>query len=132
MWNKGEELNQSETIIGPSVHLEGNFNSQGNIKIAGSLAGSLQTVGNVVIEEGAKVHASVGAQMALVAGEVRGDVKIKDKLELTSTARVWGNVEAKVLVIAAGAILNGKCNMKHGLKGEEMVKESITEAKDLK
>ncbi|MDP3244851.1 MAG: polymer-forming cytoskeletal protein [bacterium] len=128
MWKKPEETTEAETIIGPSVHLEGNFTSQGNIQIAGSLAGSLQTTGNVSIWEGAKVHANVVAQNVMIAGEVRGDVKTGERLELAPSARLWGNVEAKILAVAPGALLNGKCNMKNGGKGE--ISKELKEIKE--
>ena len=104
----------TESVIGPSVHLEGNFNSSGNIVVVGSLTGSLTTSGNVRVEEGAKVQATVSASYIHVAGEIRGDVQASDRLELAPTARVFGNVEVKVLSVAPGAILHGKCLMKNG------------------
>lgn len=113
----------TESVIGPSVHLEGNFNSSGNIVIGGSLAGSLTTTGDVRILEGAKVQATISATHVNVAGEIRGDVYAKELLELTPTARVYGNVEAKVLSVTPGAVLHGKCAMKGGGGLKEM-KES--------
>jgi len=121
MWKKVQDLTMvtggqdtTESIIGPSVHLEGNFTSSGNIVIGGSLAGSLTTTGDVRILEGAKVQATVGATQLFVAGEVRGDMRAGELLELAPTARVYGNVETKVLSVAPQAILHGKCMMKNG------------------
>lgn len=124
MWKKSQELgaivassgskekDTTESVIGPSVHLEGNFTSSGNVIIGGSLSGSMTTSGDVHVLEGARVQAMLTATHVLVAGEVRGDVKATDRLELTPTARVIGNIEAKVLTVTAGAMLHGKCAMK--------------------
>ena len=111
----------TESVIGPSVHLEGNFNSSGNIVIGGSLTGSLTTVGDVRVLEGAKVQATVAATHVYVAGEVRGDVRASELLELSPTARIYGNIEAKILSVAPQAILHGKCVMKNG--GLKEIKE---------
>jgi cytoskeletal protein CcmA (bactofilin family) len=127
MWKKSETSNELETLIGPSVHLEGNFTSQGNIQIAGSLSGSLQTSGDVKIENGARVQANIIAKNVVIAGEVKGDIKVNEKLELLPTGKLWGNVEAKTLVIASGAWFSGKCNMKNGLKTSEAPKEDKEE-----
>lgn len=113
----------TESVIGPSVHLEGNFNSSGNIVIGGSLAGSLGTSGDVRILEGAKVQATISATHVHVAGEIRGDVYAKELLELSPTARIYGNVEAKVLSVTPGAVLHGKCAMKGG-GGLKEIKET--------
>ena len=125
MWKKPENLSNLETVIGPSVHLEGNFVSQGDVQVAGLLSGSLQTSGNVRVEEGARVHANIVALSVWVGGEVRGDVKASDVLELASTAKLSGNVEVKIFSMAPGAAFNGKCSMKGGVgaKTSESVKE---------
>lgn len=127
MWQKDEKLGETETVIGPSVHLEGNFNSQGNIQIAGSLSGSLQTAGIVKVEAGAMVHANIVAKEVIIDGEVKGDVKAAERLELGPTARLWGNIETKVLSVAPGAFLSGKCNMKGGKIFESKDKEKEKE-----
>src|SRR3989338_10163 len=109
----------TESVIGPSVHLEGNFNSSGNIVIGGSLTCSLTTSGDVRVLEGARVQATVSATHIYVAGEVRGDVRALELLELSPTARLLGNVETKILSVAPQAILHGECVMKNG-KGEKL------------
>ena len=115
MWKKTQDLNTievgqdtTESVIGPSVHLEGNFTSSGNISIGGSLSGSLTTSGNVTVQEGAKVQAMVSAVNVFVSGEVRGDIRASERLELSPTACIIGNVEAKTLTVTAGAMKSGK------------------------
>lgn len=100
-----------ETIVGPSVKVEGDFVSQGNVVIEGQVVGSVRTDKDLRVEEGAKINANVSASNARVAGEVRGNVKISDTIELTPSARVLGDVEAKTLIVAAGAVLHGRCIM---------------------
>jgi len=100
-----------ETVVGPSVNVEGDFASEGNIIVKGSVAGSVHTSKHLVVESGAHIMANVRAGSAQVAGEVRGNMKIKESLELQSTARVMGDIEAKTLVIEAGALLLGKVSM---------------------
>lgn len=100
-----------ETIVGPSVKVEGDFVSKGNVVIEGMVMGSVKTERNLRVEEGAVINASVAAENVRVAGEIRGNVQALGMLELTPTARVIGDVYTKTLVIAAGAILHGNCNM---------------------
>ena len=106
-----QEDDSVETVVGPSVHVEGNFNSKGNIIIKGSVAGSVKTIRHLRVEEGAKVVASVEAESAEVAGAIKGNVKVKGTLELTSSARIKGDVQAATIIIASGAALHGKCSM---------------------
>lgn len=100
-----------ETIVGPSVEVEGDFNSKGNMVVQGTVAGNVRTEKNLRVERGARILANVFAQNAKISGEIRGNIKASDTLELTPTAVVVGDVEASTLIVAAGAILHGKCMM---------------------
>ena len=100
-----------ETVVGPSVNVEGDFASEGNIIVKGSVAGSVHTSRHLSVEPGAKIMANVRAGCAAIAGDVRGNIKVKDTLELASTAKVVGDIEAAVLKIDSGALLFGKVSM---------------------
>ncbi|PIR78206.1 MAG: hypothetical protein COU28_02930 [Candidatus Magasanikbacteria bacterium CG10_big_fil_rev_8_21_14_0_10_36_16] len=113
------EDDQVETVVGPSVVVEGDFVSEGNILIKGTVSGNVKTGRLLTVEEGAKILANVKAGEAVVSGEVQGNVKIDGKLELTASARLMGDITCDVLVIEAGALLQGKVFM-NGL--EEMSK----------
>ncbi len=114
-----DDHDEVETVVGPSVNVEGDFASEGNITVKGSVAGSVHTSKHLSVEEGARILANVRAGSARVAGEVKGNMKIKDSLELTSTARVMGDVEVKTLVVAAGALVFGKISMP-GIEGGDL------------
>lgn len=100
-----------DTVVGPSMIVEGDFASEGNIVVKGTVTGSVCTSKNLTVEEGAKILANVKAGSANISGEVRGNIKIKDYLELNATAKVIGDVEAKTLAVEAGALMYGKIAM---------------------
>lgn len=108
-----------ETVVGPSVNVEGDFASEGNIIVKGSVAGSVNTSRHLSVEPGAKINANVKAGSARIAGEVKGNMKVKDILEITSTARIMGDIEVKTLVVEAGALIYGKVIMP-GLESTEI------------
>ena len=106
------EIDSVETIVGPSVHVEGDFASEGNILVKGSVAGNVSTSRKLTVEEGAKISANVKAEEAVVAGEISGNVKVKERIDLLSSARVAGDIACKVLSVEAGALVHGKITMK--------------------
>ncbi|MCK4553681.1 polymer-forming cytoskeletal protein [Candidatus Parcubacteria bacterium] len=120
-----ENFKKVETIIGSSVKVKGDFNSQGNIIIEGIVQGNLKTKGNLLVGDKAKITADIEAKEAKISGEIKGNVKIKEYLELTATAKIFGDVEASSLSVERGAILNGKCTM----IGEEKAGHGIEEKK---
>lgn len=107
-----------DTVVGPSVNVEGDFASEGNIIVKGTVTGSVHTSKNLLVEPGAKIVANVKAGSATIAGEVRGNMKIKEYVELTATARVVGDIEAQTIAMEAGALLYGKVLMP-GLEANE-------------
>lgn len=106
-----QEEDQIETVVGPSVVVEGDFVSEGNILVKGTVSGNVKTGRLLTVEEGAKILANVKAGEAIISGEVQGNVKIDGKLELTSSARLLGDISCETLVIEAGALLQGKVSM---------------------
>lgn len=122
-----------ETVVGPSVNVEGDFASEGNIIVKGTVAGSVHTSRHLSVEQGARIMANVRAGSAKISGEVKGNMKIKEALELTATARVMGDIEVKIFIVEAGALIFGKVNMP-GLEGPDArtrgVKTSLSKKVD--
>lgn len=133
--NHDSSVAEVETIIGPSVHVEGNFVGQGDVIVEGSVTGTLKTSRNLRVGENAVIQADVQAQTALISGQVEGQLLIKDKIELTSTARIKGDIRAGDISIDSGAIIHGKCECGEKIEsaaktGGEM--ERVAEGKEKK
>jgi len=101
-----------ETVVGPSVKVEGDFSSEGNIVVKGVVSGSVKTSKLLTVEDGAKIFANVNAGDAVISGGIKGNVKVDDRLELTETAQVQGDINCKILNVAPGALVHGKIVMK--------------------
>ncbi|EKD46191.1 MAG: protein of unknown function DUF583 [uncultured bacterium] len=123
--SKSEETTEesNETIIGNSVKLEGEFVSQGNITVHGTVVGKIITEREVHIGESATVKADVEATNVYVAGKVNGNLTAKENLEIKNTGKVRGNIQAKVLSIATGAEFTGQCAMGEKLESKKMAAE---------
>lgn len=116
MFNKEtqKEAGSQDTIVAQGVRVEGDFKSHGNIIIEGEVHGTIRTERDLRVGEQARIVANVWAESAVVSGEVQGNMKIAERVELTPTSRVTGDIEAKTVSIAPGAILNGRCTMPGG------------------
>lgn len=102
----------AETVVGPSVKIQGDLNSEGNIRIEGSVMGKVATTQSVHVGEAAVIQADMQAGNAIVAGTIQGNIKVSGNLILQSTARVQGDIACAVLRVEDGALFSGKCNMK--------------------
>ena len=100
-----------ETVVGPSVHVEGDFASEGNILVKGSVSGNVKTSKLLTVEKGAQILANVRAGSAHISGNIKGSVKVEDRIELTSSAQILGDITCSILVVEPGALVQGKVMM---------------------
>lgn len=111
MLKDNKVINETDTIIGPSVKVEGDFITEGNVIVEGVICGIIKTSKNLKVGPTSKIFANVWADNALIAGEIQGNLVISGKLELTPTAKIFGDIKTSVISISSGATLNGKCQM---------------------
>jgi len=107
-------INVEGKVIDIETGIEGNVKFSGpiNLRINGKFDGELETKGVLIIGENADVKAKiVKGDTITIAGRVKGDIISSKRLELSSSARVIGNIETPLLVIAEGALLKGDCQM---------------------
>lgn len=113
------DIKDAETIIGPSIKIKGNFHGEGNMIIEGIVDGSVKTAKHLLIGDKAKVTANVEAKQVKVGGEVNGNLRVRGYIEITSTAKILGDIAAAEISIERGAVVNGKIEMtKHGHQEE--------------
>ena len=105
---------QIETIIGKDTQFKGTINAGGAIRIDGLVEGEISTKGDIIVGETGEVRALIKARSATIAGSVHGDTDVLDKLELTSSAKLYGDIKTGILIIGEGAIFKGACEMRYG------------------
>lgn len=103
--------------VGNGTVLTGETSFQAMLRIDGHLTGRISSEsGTLIVGASGRVDANIAVASAIVSGTINGDIVATEKLELTRTARVIGNVQAPRLVIEDGAIFEGACSM---LKAKE-------------
>ncbi len=67
----------------------------------------LVTCGDVVVEKRGHVRARIRAGNLTVRGKIQGDVTARGSVKIGKTGHLIGNLEASVLEIEGGAVLEG-------------------------
>lgn len=98
-----------EVIISQNTAINGNISINGCTRIDGVIDGTLAVDNDLFIGESGNIRATVYAKNATISGQVTGNITCKEKLQLTSNAKVFGDIKCQTLVIAEGAIFRGKC-----------------------
>ncbi len=98
-----------EVIISQNTAINGNISINGCTRIDGVIDGTLAVDNDLFIGESGNIRATVYAKNATISGQVTGNITCKEKLQLTSNAKVFGDIKCQTLVIAEGAVFRGKC-----------------------
>ncbi len=99
-----------ETVIGPNCTVNGVLQSDGGVRIEGTFDGQIHTAGNLVVAESAKVVAEVQAYNVIISGVMKGNITA-NRIEITGTGKLWGDLNVNSLLLSEGAYLRGQTNM---------------------
>ncbi len=93
------------------THAEGQIETTSDIRIDGSIKGSLRCKGRMIIGPEGKVDGDVTCTNAVIEGTFTGQLNVTEILDVRESARVLGDIKTGKLVVQTGAIFNGKCDM---------------------
>jgi cytoskeletal protein CcmA (bactofilin family) len=99
------------TIIGTNAKFKGELVIEGTGQIYGQFDGNIDAKGDIQIGESAVLQATVEGDRLIVEGTVKGDLLAREKLQLTETSNVTGDITAAALVVAEGASFIGRVSV---------------------
>lgn len=99
------------TIIGSSSSFDGKLISTGIVRVDGILSGELEVDGNIIVGENGYIKGNIKSDKVVIAGKVEGNVYSSGSLELTSSGKLYGDIEVRNVTIEDGAVFEGKCTM---------------------
>jgi cytoskeletal protein CcmA (bactofilin family) len=90
----------------PCLRGEVSFNDL--LRVDGSFEGKVKSDNVLIVGDTADVKGEIEVGSATINGKVDGIIKVSEKLELHSKARVKGEIHAPVVVIQEGAVFDGR------------------------
>ena len=100
-----------DTVLSQDIEFTGVLNFQKPFLIRGKVSGDISAQGLLVVDEGAVVEANIKASKVIIRGSVKGDVTAAEKIEVTVTGKLLGNMTAPEILMETGCIFNGRCTM---------------------
>src|SRR5574341_393470 len=101
-----------KSVLGPSITIRGDVVSEENLIIEGVVDGSVETTRDLLVGPEGKVHATIRATNVIIQGTVIGDVMATNKVDLTASGILQGNIYAPRLTIAETALFKGNIDMR--------------------
>jgi cytoskeletal protein CcmA (bactofilin family) len=111
------DVRELDTVLAEDFEFEGEMEFSKPLMLKGRFRGEVRATSDFIIAEGADVEARIEGRVVDIRGKVVGNIEAGERIELTSTAKVRGDLTAPQVVIEAGARFNGLCTMSDG--GEE-------------
>jgi cytoskeletal protein CcmA (bactofilin family) len=118
--------NSTDTLIGENSVFEGKIKSEASIRIEGQILGDVECFGDVIVGEQGLVKSNITARNAILAGTVNGNITVKDKLTVTSTGKLNGNIMARSFIIEEGGVFQGNSKMEKNNGNAELKDGELT------
>ena len=97
---------------------EGRYTCSGTVMLDAKLRGEITARDTLIIGPRAEVEATIEAAILVVHGQLHGNVVASDRVELKQGSHVTGDIAAPVVLMEAGAVLDGRCRMSREERGE--------------
>ena len=120
----------SVNLIGAGTVIQGDIKTNGDIRIDGTLTGSISVKGKLVIGVSGSVEGEIICQNADISGTVKAKVTVAELLSLKASAKLSGDIVTNKIAIEPGAVFSGSCSMGgviKDIKGERSEKSKFAE-----
>lgn len=99
-------------IINAGTTILGDLNSEGDMRIDGTVKGYVSSKARLVLGNTCRVDGDIKAVNLELSGEVNGNIYVTELLTIKATAKINGDIVSNKLIIEAGAEFNGNCSMR--------------------
>ena len=122
--------NPSVNLIGAGTIIDGDVTTNGDIRIDGSLTGSITVKGKLVIGVSGSIEGEAICQNADISGTIKGKIAVSELLSLKASAKLTGDIITNKIAVEPGAVFSGSCSMGgiiKDIKGERTEKQKLAE-----
>ncbi len=113
MTDKKPEVHSTATI-GRSIHVDGHVRGEEDLVIEGTVEGTITVQdANIIVAETGVVKADVIAKIIVVEGEVRGELRGSESVEIKPNGTVHGDIRAPRVMLGDGCQFKGTVDMDH-------------------
>lgn len=104
----------STSVIDQGCEVEGRLRFDGTLVLNGRFRGELVSSDTLLVGETGQLEAEVEVQVgvAIVSGQITGNIVARERVELRGKARIFGDILTPVLVLEEGVVFDGRCRMR--------------------
>jgi cytoskeletal protein CcmA (bactofilin family) len=109
--SSGSTVGSSATLISPGTMLQGDLNSENDLRIDGTIHGNINSSAKIVVGPTGYVEGNITGKQADIHGKVFGNISVEETIQLRAECNVKGNLHAVNLQVDPSAVFNGQCQM---------------------
>ncbi len=113
-FKKGKAADDIISLLAEGADLTGEISFNNRLRVNGSIKGKVCSDATLEIGSGGRVDAEVTVRKISVKGELHGVIKASDRVEICKDGKVFGDIYTPCLIIEAGGVFEGRCNMSEG------------------
>ncbi len=106
-----ESEDELVSLLGHGVEVNGEISFSHGLRVDGIIKGTVRSEASLVIGPQGRLEAEVFIRKVIVGGEFHGIIHASDRVEIHKDGKVYGDIYTPCLIIDAGAVFEGKCNM---------------------
>lgn len=127
--NKSTAIDSSSiNLIGNGTFITGDINSNGDVRIDGTLKGNISISGKLVVGPSGNIEGNIICQNADISGEIHGKINVSELLSLKASAKLLGDIVTTKISIEPNATFTGTCSMGAVVKNISNVAEAREKA----
>ena len=108
---KSKTDNEIVSYLGKGTEFIGDISFSSGMRVDGIIKGKVHSEASLIIGNSGMVDAEVGVCNVSIHGEFRGVIRASGRVEIHKDGKVFGDIYSPCLIIEAGAIFEGRCNM---------------------
>ena len=117
--------NEPQVKIGKTIVVRGELSGEEDLTVEGRVEGKIRLEGHhLTIGETGKISAEVVAKTVNVIGQMEGNLFAKEKVEISDSGSLTGDIRSPRVIIADGAKFKGSVDMSGGEGPEGSVQPS--------
>lgn len=113
MTEKTLEQPPISAVMGPGTCYKGDLTFEGRVRVDGEFEGRIYTEELLEVGLAGVVKGEFDVARAVVAGTIEGNLRVRERLVLESTARVRGKLDAGIVEMRDGAQIDAQVRI-HG------------------
>jgi cytoskeletal protein CcmA (bactofilin family) len=112
MFSRDSRPPRIDTLIGKGARVQGDIDYEGGMHLDGAITGNVRSdpgpESSLSVSETGSIEGSVEVPNVMLEGQVKGDIRARERVVLGAKARVQGDVYYGVIEMTLGAQIMGR------------------------